>query len=149
MAGVAAVNCVVIGGAMSQKRILVIDDDADFVESIKVVLEAKGYLVSQAPDKKEGMKKVEQIQPDLIIMDVMLEKMSDGFDLSRKIKGEERYKTTPILMLTAIGEKTGFRFSSAAGDEMWLPVDDYAEKPIQPEELISRVERLLLFQENS
>ena len=128
---------------MRDKKILIIDDDADFAESIKVILEAKGYRVFSAANRDDGLAKIKELMPDLIIMDVMLEKMSDGFDLSRKLKSEEKYKKIPLLMLTAIGDKTGFKFSAVAGDKIWLPVDDYAEKPIKPEELISRIERLL------
>lgn len=128
---------------MESKKILIIDDDADYVMATKVSLEAKGHKVFSAKDKKEGIKKVEQVMPDLIIMDVMMEKMSDGFDLAREIKSDERYKKIPILMLTAVGEKTGFNFSTIAGNETWLPVDDYAEKPIKFEELIKKVERLI------
>ncbi len=129
---------------MSDKKILIIDDDADFVESIKVILEAKGYRVFSAVNIDDGLAQVKELMPDLIIMDVMLEKMSDGFDLSRKLKSDEKYNKIPLLMLTAIGDTTGFKFSDVAGDKAWLPVDDYAEKPLKPAELISRVERLIL-----
>lgn len=128
---------------MSAKKILIIDDDVDFVESTRVILEAKGYKVSSAGNREEGFEKIKQISPDLILMDVMMEKMSDGFDLTRKLKSEEKYKDIPILMLTAIGEKTGFGFSDVAGDKIWLPVDDYLEKPVAPEKLIAGVEKLL------
>ncbi|MEK7850131.1 MAG: response regulator [Candidatus Omnitrophota bacterium] len=128
---------------MSCKKILIIDDDADMVESTKVVLEAKSYKVFTAANKQSALVQIKEVMPDLIIMDVMLEKMSDGFDLSRELKSDEKYKRIPVLMVTAIGEKTGFRFSEAAGDKVWLPVDDYAEKPLKPEELISKVEKLL------
>lgn len=128
---------------MSSKKILIIDDDPDFVESIKVILEAKGYKVSSARDREEGLEKTGQVMPDLIIMDVMMEKMCDGFDLTRKLKTDEKYKDIPILMITSIAEKTGFEFSSACGDETWLPVDDYVEKPIKPDELITIAEKLL------
>jgi len=128
---------------MSVKKILIIDDDVDFVESTRIILEAKGYNLSSAGNREEGFEKVKQISPDLILMDVMMEKMSDGFDLTRKLKSEEKYKDIPILMLTAIGEKTGFGFSDVAGDKTWLPVDDYLEKPVAPEKLAAKVERLL------
>ena len=128
---------------MRDKKILVIDDDVDFVESIKVVLEAKGYRVFSAANRDDGLAKIKELMPDLIIMDVMLEKMSDGFDLSRKLKSDEKYKKIPLLMLTAIGDKTGFKFSDVAGDKTWLPVDDYCDKPLHPDELISKVEALL------
>jgi len=128
---------------MSVKKILIIDDDVDFVESTRIILEAKGYNLSSAGNREEGFEKVKQISPDLILMDVMMEKMSDGFDLTRKLKSEEKYKDIPILMLTAIGEKTGFGFSDVAGDKTWLPVDDYMEKPVAPEKLAAKVEKLL------
>ena len=129
---------------MESKKILIIDDDPDFVMATTVVLEAKNYKVFSAKDRKDGIEKVGRVLPDLIIMDVMMEKMSDGFELTREIKHDERYKKIPILMLTAVGEKTGFNFSKIAGDEAWLPVDDYAEKPIKPEELIASIEKLIL-----
>lgn len=128
---------------MSRKIILIIDDDTDMAESTKVVLEAKNYKVFTAVDKQSALVQIKEVRPDLIIMDVMLEKMSDGFDLSRELKSDEEYKNIPLLMVTAIGEKTGFRFSEKAGDKVWLPVDDYAEKPLKPEELIFKVEKLL------
>jgi len=128
---------------MSGKKILIIDDDEDIVESTKIVLQAKGYKVFSAANKQSAMAQVKEVMPDLIIMDVMLEKMSDGFDLSRELKSDEKYKKIPVLMMTSIGNKTGFRFSEAAGDKVWLPVDDYAEKPLKPEELISKIEKLL------
>jgi len=128
---------------MGSKKILIVDDDADYVMATGVLLEAKGYKVFSAKDRKDGLEKVGSLMPDLIIMDVMMEKMSDGFDLAREIKSDKRYKEIPILMLTAVEEKTGFNFSAIAGDQAWLPVDDYAEKPVKPAELIEKVERLI------
>lgn len=128
---------------MSSKKILIVDDDPDFVEATKVVLESKGYEVYFATNKGEAIERIKSKLPDLIIMDVMMDRMSDGFDLTRKLKSDERYKKIPILMLTSVKTKTGFKFSAAAGDEGWLPVDDYAEKPLGPNELISKVEKLL------
>ncbi len=128
---------------MSSKKIIIIDDDEDIVESTKIVLQAKGYKVFSAANRQSALSQIKEVMPDLIIMDVMLEKMSDGFDLSRELKSDEKYKKIPVLMITSIGDKTGFRFSEGAGDKVWLPVDDYAEKPLKPEELISRIEKLL------
>ena len=98
---------------------------------------------AMAANRQSALFRIKEVMPDLIIMDVMLEKMSDGFDLSRELKSDEKYKKIPLLMMTSIGNKTGFRFSEGAGDKVWLPVDDYAEKPLKPEELISRIETLL------
>ncbi len=128
---------------MENKKILIIDDDPDFVAATTVVLEARGYQVFSAKDRKDGIDKIGRVLPDLIIMDVMMEKMSDGFELAREVKSDARYKKIPILMLTAVGEKTGFNFSHIAGDDAWLPVDDYSEKPVKPEELTVKIETLI------
>ena len=128
---------------MADRKILIIDDDKDFVLATKVVLESRGYEVSSAGNKEEAAERVKEMLPDLIIMDVMLDKMCDGFDLSRKLKTSEKYKKIPILMITAVGKNTGFKYSAEGGDKLWLPVDDYVEKPISPAALISKVEKLL------
>ena len=128
---------------MPSAKILMIDDDNDFVAATKVVLKTKGYEVYSAQNKEEGLEQIRQIMPDLIIMDVMMQKMSDGFDLSRKLKNDEKFKDIPILILTSLGDRTGFKFSGESVDKLWLPVDDYAEKPLKPEELLGKVEKLL------
>ena len=124
-------------------KILIIDDDPDIVEAMKVVLESKNHRVMDAKDGEEGLRKVKLDKPDLIILDIMMETSDKGFDVARQLKWDEKYKTIPILMLTAIKERTGLDFKKEAGDETWLPVDDYVEKPLKPEELVSKVESLL------
>ena len=124
-------------------KILIIDDDPDISEAIKVVLETKNYKVENAGSGEEGLKKVKLNKPDLIILDVMMETGDKGFDVARDLKNNPDYKNIPILMLTAIKEKTGLDFKNEAGDEAWLPVDDYAEKPLRPDQLIAKVEKLL------
>lgn len=128
---------------MPKKKILIIDDDADFNESIKVVLKSKGYEVFSAVSADKGLRQIVRIHPDLIILDVMMDKMSDGFDISRKIKKNKKYQKIPIFILTAIGDITGFKLSLSAGDKAWLPVEAYAEKPIKPEVLLSKVKELI------
>jgi CheY-like chemotaxis protein len=129
---------------MSQeKKILIVDDDADIVEAIKIVLESKSYKVTSASNGKEGIKRLKADKPDLIILDVMMTRTDEGFDVCREVKKDPRYKNIPILMLTALKEKTGFDFKSEAGDEDWLPVEDYIDKPIQPDQLLERVAKLL------
>lgn len=127
---------------MPGKKIIIIDDDPDIVGSMKIVLEQEGFLVDSSDNIDDGLKKIDQAMPDLIILDVVLEKMCDGFDLARKLKDDEKYSKIPILMLTAVKEKTGFTFSSQAGDTMWLPVEEYVEKPISPQALIAKVKKL-------
>lgn len=124
-------------------KVLIIDDDLDIVEAMKVVLQSKQYQVAVAKNGEEGLKKVKLDKPHLIILDVMMESMDKGFDVARVLKKDKDYKDIPILMLTAIKEKTGLGFEKEAGDPDWLPVDDYCDKPLKPEELISKIEMLL------
>ena len=124
-------------------KILIIDDDPDIRESLKVVLENKGHKVVSASNGQEGLEVTEKEDPDLIILDIMMETGDSGFDVARRIKNDKKRKNVPILMLTAIEEKTGLSFKKEAGDDVWLPVDAYVEKPIAPEDLVAKVEALL------
>lgn len=129
---------------MSKKQnILIIDDDQDIVEAMRVVLESKEYVVHSASTGQEGLKKVKSDKPDLIILDVMMETKDKGFEVARSIKNDVKYQGIPILMLTAIKEKTGLDFKEESGDAMWLPVDEYVEKPLKPAELLQKVEKFL------
>lgn len=124
-------------------KILIIDDDVDITTAMKAVLDSKNYQVSVAKDGDDGLKKVKLDKPDLIILDVMMETRDKGFEVARELKKSCDYKDIPIIMLTAIKKKTGLDFGNEAGEEDWLPVDDYCDKPLNPNELISKVELLL------
>lgn len=128
---------------MENGRILIVDDDPDFVAVVKVILEGDHYDVATAFDKVEGMKRIEVDKPDLIIMDVMMSTWSDGFEMSRELKKDPRYEDIPILMLTGVEEKTGIGFKSTAGDPEWLPVNGFLDKPVEPQVLLDEVNRLL------
>lgn len=128
---------------MGKQEILVIDDDVDLRDSLKVLLENAGYAVSLAGSKSEGMEKTRSERPDLIILDVMMEAWQDGFELSRELKSDRELRTVPILMLTCIETKTGIEFQSTAGDPTWLPVDGFLNKPVSPDVLLAEVRRLL------
>jgi len=128
---------------MGQGRILVIDDDPDITEAMTVVLENKGYEVQSALDGTEGMERLKQSRPDLIVLDVMMRTSQEGFDLSRELKHNPDYKDIPILMLTAVKQKTGLDFKTEAGDESWLPVEEFLDKPVKPDVLLEKVESLL------
>ena len=124
-------------------KIMIIDDDPDIVEAMKVVLESKAYEVTSAKSGQEGIRKAKSEKPDLVILDIMMETTDKGFDVARELKRSKETKGVPILMLTAIKDKMGFDFKTEAGDEIWLPVDDYVEKPLKPAELLSKVASLL------
>ncbi len=128
---------------MSAPTILIIDDDPDFVAVTKVILEAKKYNVSFAYEPDEGYTTMEQEMPDIIILDVMMGKGAEGFIFARKMRKDPRFDKIPILMLTSMREQTGFDFPGERIHDKFLPVDDYVEKGVEPEELLEKIEQLL------
>jgi CheY-like chemotaxis protein len=125
-------------------KILIVDDDLDFIEISRINLERKGYQVRSASDGKEGWKRVEKERPDLIIMDLMMEKLDAGMALSQKIKSHPRYASIPILMLTSISRDTGMDFAPRTAEDLKkLKVDDFHTKPIKAKTLLEKVEKLL------
>jgi len=128
---------------VERQKILIVDDDVDLSGSLKVIFEHAGYELLAAASKSEGMEKIRTEKPDLIILDVMIETWQDGFEMSRDLKSDPRFKNTPILMLTSIEEKTGIEVKSSAGDPVWLPVDAFLDKPVSPDVLLAEVRKLL------
>jgi DNA-binding response OmpR family regulator len=127
---------------MTKGKILIIDDDKDYSESLMLMLESYGYCVEQAYNIREGKASIINDKPLLIILDVMMERMTDGFDLCRELKANSELCSIPILMLTAITDKTGIKYSLEEDSE-YLPADDYISKPISFSDLISKAERLI------
>lgn len=123
-------------------KILVVDDDADFLEAQKTLLNAKGYSVIGAPNGEEGYQKAKTEKPDLLLLDVMMTYDSEGFDLARKLKEDPSTKYIPVIMITGIRKAKGLPFSFEP-DEDWLPVKAVLEKPVKPDELLKKVEEAL------
>jgi DNA-binding response OmpR family regulator len=117
--------------------IAVIDDDPDIREASSLVLNSKGYDVITASNPKDGYTIVKEKNPDLIILDVMMDEPDDGFFLAQKFR-KENIKT-PIIMYTSISKTIGMDFGA---NEM-VPVDEFVEKPISPEQLLQKVEKFL------
>ena len=128
---------------MANEKIVIVDDDQDIRDSVQVILESRGYTVVGAADKKTGIAAVKAEKPDLIILDVMMESYSDGFDLARTFKEDVEFKDTPIVMMTGAQEKTGIDFRTAAGDSTWLPVDGFLDKPVDPNTLLEEIAKHL------
>lgn len=128
---------------MAEEKILIVDDDPDITEAMRVVLENKGYVVENALDSEAAMMSLRSSLPDLIILDVMMTTPHEGFTLARELKKNSNYKKIPILMITAVKDKTGIDFKSSAGDDEWLPVEDFLDKPVKPDVLIEKVKSLL------
>jgi len=127
-------------------KVLVIEDDSDMVTAIRMPLEANGYEVLTAATGEEGLQKVKEVEPDLIILDVMMETTTAGFQVSLQLRSPDpdseyaAYRHIPILMLTAIHTTTSLRFGP---DEAYLPVDDFVDKPIDPDVLLEKVHTLI------
>lgn len=124
------------------QKVLIIDDDVDIVEAEKLLLENRGYDVISAFDGKEGFRKIKEEKPDIIILDVMMVTPDEGFQITRKIRNDPEISALPIVMVTSVGKVTGFKYDPDRDREL-LPVDEYLEKPIKPDELIGAVERAL------
>jgi two-component system alkaline phosphatase synthesis response regulator PhoP len=125
--------------------ILIIDDDRDLVESIRIVLESRKYAVRTAYNGKDGYQKIQEKCPDLILLDVMMATDTEGFSLAYKLKNLPAYREIPIIMVTGFTKKMAEagpeKFQHIMG-ENW-PVTQLLEKPIDPEELLSVIEGAL------
>lgn len=123
-------------------KILLIDDDPDFLYAVRMVLEGEGFEVESATTPEEGIGKVASTAPDLVILDVLMPTNYEGFEVARSIREELELIDLPILMLTAVHsvKQVPYRF---APDEEYLPVDVFMDKPIEPERLVETVQEML------
>jgi len=122
-------------------KILLVDDDPDFCEATKTILESKAFEVTIAYDGVEGWEKVRANKPDLIVLDVMMPK-KDGYEMCKELKADPQYADIPVLLLTAVAEKVSTtRYTTLMGME--TEADDYIDKPVEPVELVKRIETLL------
>ena len=120
-------------------KILIVDDDADFVEAMTSILESKGYTVISAANGTEGFAKAKETSPDLMLLDVMMSTKTEGFDLARNLKNEGSTKDIPVIMITGIRRDMNLPFGFEP-DPDYLPVKALLEKPIKPDDLINAVE---------
>ena len=118
------------------KRILVVDDEFQLVEMVKMRLEANGYDVITASDGLEGLEKARKEKPNLILLDLMLPKM-DGYKVCRTLKFDERYKHIPIIMFTARAQESDEKIGKEVGS------DAYIVKPFEPQKLLGKIKELL------
>lgn len=128
------------------KKIYIIDDDRDIVESITMVLEPNGYEVVAQYDDENVIENVFKHNPDLIILDVIFpENSSAGFDIARDLKRNDKLASIPIIMLSAVNEKGIYigRFTDQDIDPTWLPVNMFLDKPVQPKKLLAKIESAL------
>lgn len=127
---------------MAEKTILVIDDDIDLVEIIRVTLENEGFRIIDAQTGDRGLAMAREQNPDLILLDVMMGKVDEGFQVAYELRRNDVTAETPILMLTAVADQTGFDFDPKR-DKDFLPVNEFLEKPVSPRSLVDMVRKHL------
>lgn len=126
-------------------HILVIDDDPDVALATRMVLESGGHVVREARNGDEGIRLAQEQRPDLIVLDVMMDTATEGFQTAHKLRNPDPasnlkdYASIPIIMLTAIHDTTPMRFSP---DDTYLPVDRFMDKPVNPDKLLAAVAEL-------
>jgi len=125
----------------SKAKILIVDDDIDFTESTKIILESKPYEVIVAHEGDEGLRKAKEENPDLILLDIIMP-VKDGFAAAEQLKKDAQLSKIPVLMLTAFSSKRQ-ESSIPVSRGFALEAEDYIEKPVSPEELLSAIEKCL------
>ena len=121
-------------------RILVVDDDPDFVEITRTILEANDYAVSTAANGDQALKAMREELPDLVLLDVMMSSILDGLNLSHVISEDPELRRVPIIMISSIAD------SPSAGmfpTDEYIPIDTWISKPVQPDELLNKVAQFI------
>ena len=122
-------------------KILLVDDDIDFVESTKIILESKPYEVIVAYEGDEGLRKAREENPDLILLDIIMP-IKDGFTAAEQLKKDPQLSKIPLLMLTSFSQRVG-ETAIPVSRGFTLEAEDYIDKPITPEGLLAKVEKYL------
>lgn len=128
---------------MKNIKILLVDDDIDFIFIQKSMLEKEGFQVVTAGDKYEGLKVARSEKPDLAILDVMMNTDQEGFEMAREMRHDPEFEKLPIIMLTSVDSITGLNLKEMAKDPKWLPVNAYLEKPVKPQLLLAEIKKLM------
>ena len=124
-----------------KKQILLVDDDPDFVEAVKVIVESGGYDVQVAYDGQEGLEAVAEQKPDLIVLDVMMPVMN-GHEACAKLKADDATREIPIILLTAVADRVTTS-TYTHRDMLESEAEDYMPKPVEPQELLERIKSWL------
>ena len=123
------------------KTVLVIDDDADFLSAIETLLVSAGYRIFTASEGHEGLQQAKILQPDLILLDIMMSERTEGFFLLQEIRRIPTLSKTPVIIISSIySDQPMFRVSPEAG---WVPANLFLPKPVEPARLLEEVGRLI------
>lgn len=121
-------------------KILVVDDDPDFVEITSIILENNGYDVVSASDSNEAIEKMRSEKPDLVLLDIMMSQPLDGVEVSKKMLEDDNLKKVPIIVVSSITDSP--HLAEFPSNE-YLPLDDWITKPAQPEDLLAKINKYL------
>lgn len=125
------------------KRLLIIDDDPDFVAGIKSILVNAKYEVDTAYNPKDGWQALKSKDYDLLLLDIMMGRGAEGIMIARKLNKDPKLREMPVLIITGIREQMAFLFPGQAVHPHFVPVDELVEKPVEPKLLLDKVEALL------
>jgi CheY-like chemotaxis protein len=127
-----------------KKKIMVIDDDVQLVDTVKTLLESVGYQVSSAYQSEKGMELAKEVKPDLILLDIMFAGPPgpDGVEISRRLREDPVLKDTPVVVLSGVKKVLDMPVKLAP-DEVYMPVAAFLEKPFKPSELLAEIEKIL------
>jgi CheY-like chemotaxis protein len=117
-------------------KVLVVDDDPDFVKVTTKVLEKAGHKVVSAANGAKALKTMRQDVPDVVLLDIMMSYILDGLDVSREMAEDPALKDVPVIMVTSL---TGVKGSGMFPTDEYVPVDEWLSKPVDPETLLARV----------
>jgi chemosensory pili system protein ChpA (sensor histidine kinase/response regulator) len=121
-------------------KVLVVDDDPDFVKVTRKVLEKAGHEVVSAANGAKALKAMRQDKPDVVLLDIMMSYILDGLDVSREMAGDPDLKDVPVIMVTSL---TGVKGTQMFPSDEYIPVDEWLAKPVDPATLIGRVNAAL------
>jgi CheY-like chemotaxis protein len=126
-----------------RKRVLLVDDDADFLNAVRMTLEAAGYDVISANTAKDAIALLRESRVHVAILDLMMEEPDSGITVAHFLRRQPEMTGIPVILATAVTEKTGFRVPmDDADDREWLKVDAWVDKPVSPAVLLREIERL-------
>lgn len=127
-----------------ETKVLVVDDDVDFLETTEITLSSAGYEVATARSAEEGLSMARETRPDLIILDLMMEHSDAGFAFAHQIRRSPELAEVPMIMVTSVAREGDFRFDLSGEEERrWIKVDQIVNKPVTGAELLARVEQAL------
>lgn len=127
----------------SQKKLLIIDDDPDFVDGIKSILVTADYDVDAAYNPKDGFQALQTGKYDLLLLDIMMGRGAEGVMIARKMRKDAKLREMPVLIITGIREQISFLFPGQAVHPHFMAVDELVEKPVEPQLLLEKVSTLL------